>query len=390
LTSLLERARRIDLQLVDYLAALLIACDLILEAALEHGIPHRASTALLAIPLCTMVALRRRFPAAAVNGCSVTALFQEPFHGQLFMLNSSVVLFPFALCAYGVGAWLPMRRSLVAVASAALLLATDQVIQTEVTERSSTGGLGAGIALSLILFAVPWLVGRFIAERQRRAEAFAALAAQTEAEQVQRERAAIEQERVLIGRELQDIIAHSVTVMVIQAAGARRLLRTEPDRATESILTVERTGRETLAEMRRLLGLLRQDDDPRALAPQPGLGRLNELIGSIERMGVICKLQTKGEPTELTPGIDLVGYRVVEAGLIEAAEARCTAATATITYGPAWLALEVRGDRQAPASAPELAAVRERVALYGGRMTIDPHGPFTLSCQLPLEAAVAA
>src|SRR5262249_1766808 len=160
--------------------------------------------------------------------------------------------------------------------------------------------------------------------------------------QAQRKRAAIEQERVLIGRELQDIIAHSVSVMVVQAAGARRLLRTQPDRASDSILNVERTGRETLAEMRRLLGLLRRDEDPRSLAPQPGLEELGELISTIKRTGMVCELQIDGERVELTPGIDLVGYRVLEAGLTYAAQARCAAATAHVTYTPEWLELEVR------------------------------------------------
>jgi hypothetical protein len=142
--------------------------------------------------------------------------------------------------------------------------------------------------------------------------------------------------------------------------------------------------------MRRLLGLLRRDDDPRALAPQPGLDQLDELISSIERAGVACEVQTEGKRTELTPGIDLLGYRVLEAGLTHAAQARCAAATARLTYTPGSLELEVRGDEHATGSAPNLAALRERVDLYGGRILIDPHGPFTLHCQLPLAAAMAS
>jgi signal transduction histidine kinase len=381
-----RRPRRIDLQLLDYLAAALVSADLALEATLENGMSDRLAMALLAVPLGAMIAIRRRRPAAAVIGCSLIALAQEPFHAQLFGLDSSVVLFPFALCAYGAGAWMPWRSGLAAVGAATALLCADQVLQSEVTEVSNSGGLGTGIALSLILPGVPWLVGRFIAERHRRAEAFAALATQTEAEQAQRTRAAIEQERVVIGRELQDIIAHSVSVMVVQAGGARRLLRADPDRARASILNVEQTGRETLAEMRRLLGLLRRDDDPRALAPQPGLERLDELVSATAQAGLKCELQTEGDPVELTPGIDLVGYRVLEAALARAAHARCAAATARVRYTPGWLELEVRGDHPVPDSPAELAAVRERVDLYGGRMVVDPEGPFTLRCRLPLEA----
>ena len=153
----------------------------------------------------------------------------------------------------------------------------------------------------------------------RRADAFRELAAPTAAESEAREQAAIAAERVRIGHELQDIIAHSVSAMVMQAGGARRLLRTEPERARDSILSVEQTGREALADLRRLLGMLRRDDDPRALAPQPGLDQLPALVESHPRTPVSpASCVTEGEPVALTPGIDLVGYRVIEAALAEA------------------------------------------------------------------------
>src|SRR5207244_9582159 len=100
---------------------------------------------------------------------------------------------------------------------------------------------------------------------------------------------------------------------VLQPGGANRLLREGPGRARESIRAVEHTGRETLADLRRLVGMLRKDDDPRALAPQPGLDELAALMRSTEESGLICELQGEGERVELTPGVDLVAYRVVEA-----------------------------------------------------------------------------
>ena len=189
-----------------------------------------------------------------------------------------------------------------------------------------------------------------------------------------------------IGRELQDIIAHSVSVMVVQAGGARRLLGVEPDRARESILNVERTGRETLAEMRRLLGLLRKDADPRALAPQPGLDQLDELVSTLADLGLRCELDSDSEAVELTPGIDLVGYRVLEAALTRAAEGGCTAAAIRVRCAPGWLELEVNGDRPVLEPLAGLASVRERVDLYGGRLIVDAAAHFRLRCELPLEA----
>ena len=387
MTAARDRLRGIDLRSLDVLAAVLLSLDLVLEPALENGIPHRLATAVMGVLLGGMVAVRRSRPGAAVIGCSLVALAQEPFHAQLLSLDSSAVLLPFALCAYGAGAWLPWRAGILAVAMSIALFIADQAIQTYVTERSNSGGFGTGIVLSLILFGVPWLVGRFIAERGRRADAFTLLAHQTHAEQAQRARAAIEQERMRIGAELQDIIAHSVSMMVVQAGGARRLLRTEPERARESILNVEQTGRETLAEMRRLLGLLRADEDPRALSPQPGLDQVDELIRSVANAGLTCEVQTEGDPVELTPGIDLVGYRVIEAALTRAAEAQCSQAWTRIRYTRGWLELEVDGDRPALGAHTGLASVDERVDLYGGRLTVEPAGPFALRCRLPLQTA---
>ena len=163
------------------------------------------------------------------------------------------------------------------------------MIQIYVTGVS--GGDLSGFGTLMLLFLAPgWLAARD--ERRRRADAFAALAAQAAAESAERERAAVAQERLTIGRELQDIIAHNVSVMVVQAGGARRLLGSEPDRARESILTVEQVGRDALAEMRRLLGLLRKDDDPGALSPQPGLEQLPELARALGDAGLACELRT--------------------------------------------------------------------------------------------------
>src|SRR5205807_6239563 len=210
--------------------------------------------------------------------------------------------------------------------------------------------------------------------------------AQSAAERSERERAAIEQERLRIGSELQDIIAHSVSVMVVQAGGARRLLRAEPDRARESILNVEHTGREALAEMRRLLGLLRKDDDPHALTPQPGLDQLPDLAGALTQAGLDCELRTEGRAIELTPGINLVAYRVIETALERATALGCRNTSATVRYEPRRLELEIRGDRRLPDLGDTLRFVSERVELYGGTLEApDEHTQFTSRCLLPLE-----
>jgi signal transduction histidine kinase len=179
--------------------------------------------------------------------------------------------------------------------------------------------------------------------------------------------------------------------MVIQAGGARRLLRSDPARARDSILTVERTGREALADMRRLLGMLRKDEDQRALAPQPGLGQLASLLDSMRQAGLACELRTEGEPIDLTPGLDLVGYRVIEAALLSAAHHRSSHVMVTVRYGTERLELDVRGDGSVPELERELHGISERVALYDGSLRAVPADGdgFALRARLPLTAAIA-
>jgi signal transduction histidine kinase len=375
---------------VDLLISLALILLLTLESALAAGLPDRLVTALFAVPFAAPVAVRRRWPAAAVLCSTATGLLQDPFDGQLFNLPSGSAVIVLMLCSYGAGAWLPPRRSLTVLGASAGMLAADQLIEQHVTHVS--GGDLSGLATLMLLFITPAVLGWFVRERNRRGEAFAVLAVQSAAEQTERERAAVEQERLTIGRELQDIIAHSVSVMVVQAGGARRLLRQDPNRARESILNVEQTGREALAEMRRLLGLLRKDDDPRALTPQPGLDQLPDLAGALADAGVICELRTEGNAIALTPGINLVGYRVVETALERAAALGCEHTSATVRYEPRQLELEIRGDRRLLDLGDTLRSVCERVELYGGSLDVldDDHTQFAIRCRLPLEGAVAA
>jgi signal transduction histidine kinase len=393
MNTLLTRVRRIDLRVLDAIVAAALALDIVLEALLADGVPHRLIMAAFAVPFAVPIALRRRWPAAAlIAGCAI-ALLQQLFHGQMFnTLPSQSAEFVPILCSYGVGAWLEPRRSLFPAAVAAGLLLAVVLVATYVDHVPGAGGWSGGLGTLVFFVAGPWVVGRLMRERGRRAAAFAALEAQAVSERAERERAAISEERLVIGRELQDIIAHSVSVMVVQAGGARRLLRREPDRARESILAVERTGRETLAEMRRLLGLLRRDDDPGALTPQPGLEQLPELAVAMRARGLECSLCTEGDPIELTPGIDLVGYRAIEAALDGAAASGCQAASTMVRYESRRLELEVRGDRSQPELLQAIAAASERVRLYGGRLELHhaEDGAFALRCQLPLEGALAA
>jgi signal transduction histidine kinase len=389
-SALRDRVAGLDGARLDALLAIAIVVELELECWLDHGIPgsQRLVTAVAIVLLAAPVGFRRRWPAGALVFASAIPTLQALLGGDLKASNGVGVMLVLAVLAYSAGAWLDLRRSVVAAVIGAGAFSGFVLLST----ASASGGIGAELFTLVLVFAAPWLVGRAARERVGRAAAFQELAAQAAAEHEQRERGAIAQERVRIGRELQDLIAHSVSAMVVQAGGARRLLRSDPERARDSILTVEQTGREALADLRRLLGMLRKDEDPRALAPQPGLDQLATLLDTMRDAGLSCELRSEGEPIDLTPGIDLVGYRVIEAALGCAARHRCRAAVVTVRYRPDGLELEVCGERSIPDLERELLGMSERVALYDGSLEARPaEGEgFALRTRLPLEAAIPA
>jgi signal transduction histidine kinase len=387
--ALSKRIAGLDAKRVDAVLAAAILVELELESWLAHGVSgsHRFLTAVTAVLFASPIAVRRRWPAGALVFCSAVAVIQELLGGDLGASNG-VLLVPVVL-AYSVGAWMDSPRSLGAVLLGGTLF--GGLVLLSDANLSSLGEVAADLFFVCLLFAAPWFLGRLVGERGRRAAAFGELAVQAAAEQRERERAAIAQERVRIGSELQDIVAHSVSAMVIQAGGARRLLRSDPERARDSILTVEQTGREALADMRRLLGMLRKDDDPRALAPQPGLDQLATLLDSVREGGLACELRSEGESIDLTPGIDLVGYRVIEEVLARAACHHCRAAVVSVRYRPDWLELEIRGEGSIPDLEEDLRGMSERVALYDGSLeTVAARDDvFALQARLPLGARVA-
>ena len=384
------RAAGIARARVDALLAIAIAVELELEIWLGGGISaaHRPLAATAAVLYAAPIAARRRRPGRALVACGAVILGQALSGAHLDAANG--VLLPPVVLAYSAGAGLDLRRGLAALALAAGLFGAFLAVSA--AEPASVGGIAAGASFLALFMIMPWAVGRVVQERGRRAEGFALLAAQAAADHAVHERAVVTQERARIGGELQDLIAHSVTAMVIQAGGAKQLLRNDPDRARESILAVEHTGRETLADLRRLVGMLRKDDDPRALAPQPGLDELPALMRSTQESGLDCELRIEGERVDLTPGVDLVAYRVVEAALALASAHGSRAASVTVRYRPYSLRLAIAADGPAPDVDRDLPGLHERVDLYGGEFHADiaDAGGYVIHVRLPLGAGVLA
>ena len=201
---------------------------------------------------------------------------------------------------------------------------------------------------------------------------------------------AVADERARIARELHDIVGHGVSVMTVQAAAVCRLLRPDQEREREALLAVERTGREALAEMRRMVGVLRRSEEAAALAPQPSLGRLDALVDKARRAGLPVDLQIEGAPVELPPGVDLAAYRVVQEGLTNALKhARATRAEVQVRYCDGQIEVSVtndgRRDGNSGSAGHGLVGMRERVAVYGGELEAGPQpaGRFTLRARLP-------
>ena len=230
-----------------------------------------------------------------------------------------------------------------------------------------------------------WLAGdavRGLRERSRRLERERELVAQV----------AIAEEQARIARELHDIVAHSVSIMVVQAGAARRLIAGSPGRAAEALQTVEESGRQALSELRQLLGVLSEDSQEAALAPQPGLAQLDVLVERLRQTGFAVELTREGAGEAVPPGLELAGYRVVQEALTNALKHAGGAPTRVVVrFADGRLELEVRNARGPAASDAQgagrgLVGMRQRVAVYGGDLEAGPlpDGGFAVRARLPL------
>ncbi len=331
---------------------------------------------------------RRQRPIAvlAVTG-AITILSQALKHP-----DSTLTLAP-VVAAYSVAAYTRSRRALRITATIVLaVLVVGNVVSALVESKAENllGAVGNGI-----IFGTAFLAGD---NMRRRRERLADLEARANAEETTRQalaREAVAAERQRIARELHDVVAHSLSVMVVQAGAARRLVATKPDLAAEALGAIETTGREALDEMRRLLGVLRTpegDKESPDLAPQPSLVHLDDLTGADP--GLPVEVVVEGEPAPLPAAIDLQAYRIVQEALTNVRKhAGPARATVHLHYGTD--ALEVRVDddgRGASASAPlggeghGLVGMRERAALCGGELRAGPRpgGGWSVTARLPL------
>ncbi|HEY0492706.1 MAG TPA: histidine kinase [Candidatus Dormibacteraeota bacterium] len=251
-------------------------------------------------------------------------------------------------------------------------------------------------ALPFALLGAAYLAGREVATRQRQLNVERDRAAQREREQEAAVKAAAEAERRHIARELHDVVAHSVSVMVVQAGAARKVMDEKPDAARESLLAVEASGHEAMAELRRLLGVLAENGNNGSapLAPQPGLAGLDTLVSRLNEAGLPVELRRLGIPVALPPGVDVAAYRIVQEALTNALKYAGGARTEVLVhYLDGALDLEVidEGTIATPADGigRGLVGMRERVALFGGTIEAGKRAGagYAVKAHLPIEQA---
>jgi signal transduction histidine kinase len=340
--------------------------------------------ALLAL-LTMSLAVRRRMPTLtllAVAGALVAGAIVVS-HSQ----GIAVEVFLAALLVfYSVGANCDDRRSPVVGGVALAAIAAADLARPGFYSSSGHSRPGAWLA-----FAIAWLVGRDLRRRRQRVVRLETRAQRLEREREEKARVAVAEERARIARELHDVIAHGVSVIVVQAQAGPHLLG-DPERVRTVFGSIEASGRDALVELRRLLGILRSEDEQLAIGPQPGLASLESLVEQMRETGQAVELRVEGEPVHLSAGIDLSAYRIVQEALTNVVKhAGDAAAKVVIRYAPRALELEIVDDGRGGSagvngSGHGLIGMRERVALYGGTLVAGPTngGGYAVRATLPI------
>jgi signal transduction histidine kinase len=328
--------------------------------------------------------VRRRFGFWALAAVPTGVVIASPLDGRL-VPNNGITLAAGLACSFLMAQRRDIRQAL---AGLALVFGAEVVV----VRFDPPEGIG-DILFTNLLFSVVWLVGFLLGRKFEEADAARERAARLEREREAEARAAVAEERARIARELHDVVGHSVSVMTVQASGVRRLLREDQEREREALLIVERTGREALAEMRRMVGVLRRPEEAPALAPQPSLEHLDRLVEQAREAGLPVELRVEGDAVELPAGVDLTAYRLVQEGLTNALKhARATRAEVLVNYADGAIEVTVsddgRGVGNGDGGGHGLVGMRERVSVYGGELDAGPQpgGGYRLRAKLPVTA----
>jgi signal transduction histidine kinase len=350
----------------------------------------RPAVLLLLVVVVTMslaVVFRRKYPAQAFAAAAIAGAFQVVAYRRPLGTDLAMLILLYTLAAYR-----PRRVSLagLGVCLAGAVAAVTSWVQ-------GPQGLVDKLLLALLIFSgtalVAWVLGDSTQYRRAYLTSLEDRAARLERERDAQAQIAAAAERARIARELHDIIAHNVSVMVVQADGASYALRSEPERTAQALIAISQTGRHALAEMRRLLGVLRSGDEQADLAPVPGLDQLRELLDQARGAGMSVSLTLEGPVRALPEGAELAAYRVVQESLTNTRKHGGVGAAAAVTmrYEPNGLLLQVTDDGLSPlgpaaeGAGHGLTGMRERIEMYGGTIEAGPlsSGGYQVTAWLP-------
>jgi signal transduction histidine kinase len=383
-----ERLRAAGPWVLDGLLAVVMAAAgfAVLASALpfDPGSPRAWAAYLLVAAHTLPIAVRRRYPLPTLAWALLTGAAFAALGLNLVVLSFSILIY-----LYTVAAARPRRVSLAGLAAAEGLLL--------VVWLANPGAVGDGGTLVVdgLIMAAAWWLGDVSRRRQEAIVAARERAAELEAAREELARRAVTEERLRIARELHDVVAHSMSIIAVQSGVGAHLLDSRPEEARKALAAVEVTSRQALVEMRRLLGVLRQEAEPRGgLAPAPGLGGVEALAAEVARAGVRVEVRIEGTPAELPAGLELSAYRIVQEALTNVVRhAGPATARVAVRYAADRVEVEVADDGRDGDPAGQdhgghgIAGMRERAALYGGTLEAGPRpgGGFRVAASLPLD-----
>jgi signal transduction histidine kinase len=363
----------------------------------DPGSPRAWTAYLLVLAHTLPIAVRRRWPLPALAWGLATGAAFAALGLNLVSLSFAILVYVYSAAAHCL-----RRRSLAGLA------ATEALLLLVWLARPRSIGDGGTLVTDGLIVAASWWLGDGTRRRQEAAAEARRRAEELERAREELARRAVTEERLRIARELHDVVAHSMSIIAVQSGVGVHVLDSQPEEARKALVAVEATSRQALVEMRRLLGVLRQEHEPRgSLVPAPGLAEVEALAAEVASAGVRVEVRIEGTPAELPAGLDLSAYRIVQEALTNVLRhARPAAATVRVAYEPGQVVIEVTDGGQGSGSAfgrqstdsdppgrrpggSGIAGMRERAALYGGTLEAGPlpGGGFRVAATLPVEGS---
>jgi signal transduction histidine kinase len=371
---------------------MLLAASAVAELLLTQDQPKAPSTTLwFLIPAVAILALptlvRRRYPLGAAAAFWLLGAAVSFVDGRLFASVESIFLLGVVI-AFLLGVLPDPVQARIGLAVA---IGSAAVVVYNIPENTT-----AEVIFVPLVFGSSWLAGYLVRERAERAEAAEVRAVLAEREREAAARVAVAEERARIARELHDVVAHAVSMMVLQVGAVRHSVLEGQAVDIEALHVAERMGRTALAEMRQLLGAMRRDGDAVEFAPQPGLDDLQALVDEVGRAGLPVRLHVDGDPVPLSRARGVSAYRIVQEGITNALKhASASRVDVTLRYAQDELEIEVRDDGRGASPSDGLGhglvGIRERVKIFGGEMSAGgaPEGGFVLRTRLSVGDGVS-